>query len=1242
MRLIASVTTTPPRAAEIGPAIASILKQSCPPDAVVIGIPQAYRRFPGRDAGEVEASIPTWIRAHPAVQVLRIDEDYGPATKLVAGLQAADGDPRQAQDTTVVVTFDDDITYLPGMLETLTQRARTHPGCALGYRGFSLEITDPGGDLPGVAPGVVLPTKTMQDVQILEGFSMVLYPRRCPCATSKKPRTRTRAKKPEPASQAATAEPAAQAPVPALTFQDLKPGKALVIDRCKNSSDNISALVAILKEKGYQVHIRGGDGGVTAGTATGAQAATGGCVAGSAKNILAMFLQRPSCTLVLVTGGGKASSSALPQHGSFTVYYLTTGLQRLPFNRGQFSQVITLEDDEEQQYSRLAKAFVAGSGEGSLQLHDLNMLLLVLHHNLMHCKHLKTAEIVEALTFMAAMEPLEDQYAASLLQCQHLAKLYRRGPPLEHFEFTQHLSRFSHVMAAHRRARAGGWDALRALRATDADASACAAVRAALTKRVRPKKGVGASAAAAAAAAHDTTTGQGGQMCATPVSNAFFSGTNLDALQGEIGRRVREYCGKQVTRQADTEVLAVMRSVYLQYSLNASETDVLPEVRMLNEKVLEYCVPNIISNLVQYDRYLAERDPANTGTDNRHTKMATCSASAQATQPSVSTITLTASIADQINIQLFMERCRVSSPALVRVECYGPDKQLCTRGTPAASRARRTVKCGFDNQVTAIVVPNADAPSHQVNVKVFKNGTVQMTGAKDMRDGCQAAAVIMEELRRLCQEEGLLQVVGDPQSLQVSRMTVQLINSNFRVPFKINNQKLLGVLLDNYKHVCIYEPCIYPGAKLLYYWNSEAETKDGICRCPTPCLGKGRGCGVGQCKKVTVPVFQSGSVMITGASSFEQLEEVYKFTVALLTKHRGEIEHQETALTGPAAPRIDLCRLELRPPTVTQRADPQPNIFKYFCIQEKNLRQCELAPSMADAREGDLVNVTYYDEEKNRLTKGDTSGMKKRRVKPRQAASTEKRKGRTKGHFGNQISVLVALPAPRCYANVKVFKNGTIQMTGAKVEEHAALAVRAVAAELRRLGPEVAAGVAEAPEETLSTEMMNSNFRVSFKINNRLLMGVLLAAHGHMCIYEPCIYPGIKIKYYWSASPQTEPGVCQCPSPCWASKQTRAQRRAAAAAGQPPRCKKLTAVVFQTGSIAIFGAQSAQQRDEVYTFLVGVLHDNRAAIEHSDAVTPPKIELTSLLRLGKASGKAVMQQYGGYSSGLLQKAVAVF
>jgi len=91
----------------------------------------------------------------------------------------------------------------------------------------------------------------------------------------------------------------------------------------------------------------------------------------------------------------------------------------------------------------------------------------------------------------------------------------------------------------------------------------------------------------------------------TATSKVFFSKLNLDALQTDIVQRVKAITQKDISRQSDYELTLVMRSVYLQYS-NNNPTAVAAEVRWLNLKVLEYVVPNIISNMTQYMRYMSE------------------------------------------------------------------------------------------------------------------------------------------------------------------------------------------------------------------------------------------------------------------------------------------------------------------------------------------------------------------------------------------------------------------------------------------------------------------------------------------------------------------------------------------------------------------------------------------------------------------------------------------------------------
>ena len=57
----------------------------------------------------------------------------------------------------------------------------------------------------------------------------------------------------------------------------------------------------------------------------------------------------------------------------------------------------------------------------------------------------------------------------------------------------------------------------------------------------------------------------------------------------------------------------------------------------------------------------------------------------------------------------------------------------------------------------------------------------------------------------------------------------------------------------------------------------NTNISNGICCCENLCNGKGRANGDGYCKKVTIAVFKSGSIIITGGQNIEQLETAYHF-----------------------------------------------------------------------------------------------------------------------------------------------------------------------------------------------------------------------------------------------------------------------------------------------------------------------------------------------------------------------------
>jgi hypothetical protein len=86
----------------------------------------------------------------------------------------------------------------------------------------------------------------------------------------------------------------------------------------------------------------------------------------------------------------------------------------------------------------------------------------------------------------------------------------------------------------------------------------------------------------------------------------------------------------------------------------------------------------------------------------------------------------------------------------------------------------------------------------------------------------------------------------------------------------------LNILNNNEKNLFTkFNPEKYRGLIIGYYWNTEKESQDGICLCKSKCNGKGIGTGDGKCKKITISIFKSGSVIITGGRLVKQIEDAY-------------------------------------------------------------------------------------------------------------------------------------------------------------------------------------------------------------------------------------------------------------------------------------------------------------------------------------------------------------------------------
>jgi hypothetical protein len=89
-----------------------------------------------------------------------------------------------------------------------------------------------------------------------------------------------------------------------------------------------------------------------------------------------------------------------------------------------------------------------------------------------------------------------------------------------------------------------------------------------------------------------------------PVQDMFFSDANIVLLQKLLAYHVAIQTNNQIKigTQDDTELKIVMKSVYLQYGKN-KKGNVKDQVKELNAHVLDYSIPNIITNARQYVKY---------------------------------------------------------------------------------------------------------------------------------------------------------------------------------------------------------------------------------------------------------------------------------------------------------------------------------------------------------------------------------------------------------------------------------------------------------------------------------------------------------------------------------------------------------------------------------------------------------------------------------------------------------------
>jgi hypothetical protein len=169
----------------------------------------------------------------------------------------------------------------------------------------------------------------------------------------------------------------------------------------------------------------------------------------------------------------------------------------------------------------------------------------------------------------------------------------------------------------------------------------------------------------------------------------------------------------------------------------------------------------------------------------------------------------------------------------------------------------------------------------EVNIKLFANGGIQMTGVTS--EGFARSA--------LDWLYGIIQTFPESpfeQPVHIHRFSVQLINTDYSINRFINQDALHKLLINEYNLFSMLEKTIYQGVNTKYFYNATNQ-RPGICSCQKICRGQGNGDGEGQCKRITMSIFRTGKIIITGAREMSQIGTAYEFLNEIFERHQKSV-----------------------------------------------------------------------------------------------------------------------------------------------------------------------------------------------------------------------------------------------------------------------------------------------------------------------------------------------------------------
>lgn len=154
----------------------------------------------------------------------------------------------------------------------------------------------------------------------------------------------------------------------------------------------------------------------------------------------------------------------------------------------------------------------------------------------------------------------------------------------------------------------------------------------------------------------------------------------------------------------------------------------------------------------------------------------------------------------------------------------------------------------------------------KLNIKIFKNGSIQMSGVKNYNYTNRALNKLVYRLTEI--NDNI--IIENIDNLGIYNFNIYMINSNYKIAININRKKLFDILCMK-KIKSSYEKCIR-ACVIVKYLPKVKNDKE---------------------KEVSIFIFEKGNIIITGARCFEHIVESYNYINDIILEHIEDITKKD-------------------------------------------------------------------------------------------------------------------------------------------------------------------------------------------------------------------------------------------------------------------------------------------------------------------------------------------------------------